>query len=160
MSYSLGDWDQRVPSSEGRPPGTYRVEVGPARNLPSGSASEVPGRIALFLRNAGFPSGDVNWISGGRLRLEYTAREDSVYWRSGVDRRRAVEAALSQAARALGPNVSFGNGASPMSTSGASVVWLLGGAAVLVLGFLAFTAGTSVEGLRRTHVRANRRRRR
>lgn len=161
MSYSLGDWDRLVPRTEGLPRATYTVEVGPVQGLPSGSASQVPETVALFLRNAGFPFADARWISGGRLRLRYQALEGSPAYRSGVERRRAVEAALAQAARSLGPSVRFGDGSRPLSSRVRSAwPWVLGGAGLLLFGTLAFAAGTSAEGVRRERVRANRRRRR
>lgn len=162
MSYSLGAWDQPIPTAEGAAPQTYRYVVSAVRNLPSGSAALVPERVALFLRNAGFEYYDVRWGSGGTLVLQYRAPRGTPAYGSGVERRRMVEGALQSAAHSLGPSVVFGpaEGASLSSTARTIWPWVLGGAGLLLVGTLAFAAGTSAEGVRRERVRANRRRRR
>ena len=181
MSYSLGGWDGLIPSSEPDPrtqkPQTYRLTVAAVRGLPSGSASEVPGRVMNALR-AGFEYGTARWISGGRLQVQYRAARGTSAYGSGTARRRLVEEALRTAARSLGPSVRFVVGSSsyprqasadPESPSdpssdraGVDSKWLfLGlGLAVVTVGGAMFVAGASAEGVRRERVRANRRRRR
>jgi hypothetical protein len=120
----------------------------------------------LFLRNAGAEYWNVVWTEGGRLRLRYRVPRGTPAYGSGVLRRELVEGALQAAATSLGPSVSFGGGGGGvlsrlLPSSGTRVwPWVLGGGALLVVGTLAFAAGTSVEGVRRQRVRANRRRRR
>jgi len=168
MSYSLSGWDQLIPQSEGAGPQTYRYTVAAVRNLPPGAASEVSERVGLFLRNAGFEYWDVRWGRGGTLVLQYRSVRDSPAWRSGVERRRAVEGALASAARSLGPNVRFGASVDPESSSDGSVrrvwPWILGGAAVLlaltVVSGVGFDAGAGAAGGQLRPVRANRRSRR
>ena len=82
--------------------------------LASGQAPAVPGRIIAALNSGPMnPGGNANvsaaadWASGGRVWGRYTLPLGSSLIDNAAGRRAALRGVLEQAARSLGPNVSF-----------------------------------------------------
>lgn len=91
---------------------TFVTSIYPVRGLPSGAASSTPREISDALKRVGFEMAEAGWGEGGRIWLRYGTpgfgANPEGQWGNETYRRDKVKEGLTRAARAIGPDVTFG----------------------------------------------------